>query len=152
MAEFLAASVDDSVYYTLKGTITRVANTSYGNFDLTDETGTVYVYGLLTPEGASQKQWAAAGLREGDTITIKGKYSVYNNSPQIKNAIYVSHVAAPFIEATAVTVEAAKTGSNEAALNALLVHPLVGDWEKALNCFNEMKEAHKDYLPQFFNN
>ncbi|MEE1285203.1 MAG: 6-phospho-beta-glucosidase, partial [Acutalibacteraceae bacterium] len=49
------------------------------------------------------------------------------------------------------TVEAAKTGSNEAALNALLVHPLVGDWEKALNCFNEMKEAHKDYLPQFFN-
>ena len=48
------------------------------------------------------------------------------------------------------TVEAAKTGSNEAALNALLVHPLVGDWEKALNCFNEMKEAHKDYLPQFF--
>ena len=49
------------------------------------------------------------------------------------------------------TVEAAKTGSNEAALNALLVHPLVGDWEKAVNCFNEMKEAHKDYLPQFFN-
>ena len=49
------------------------------------------------------------------------------------------------------TVEAAKTGSNEAALNALLIHPLVGDWEKALNCFNEMKEAHKDYLPQFFN-
>ncbi len=48
------------------------------------------------------------------------------------------------------TVEAAKTGSNEAALNALLVHPLVGDWEKALNCFNEMKEAHKQYLPQFF--
>ena len=50
------------------------------------------------------------------------------------------------------TVEAAKTGSSEAALNALLVHPLVGDWEKAVNCFNEMKEAHKDYLPQFFNN
>ena len=40
----------------------------------------------------------------------------------------------------------------EAALNALLIHPLVGDWEKALNCFNEMKEAHKDYLPQFFKN
>ncbi|MBQ4338101.1 MAG: 6-phospho-beta-glucosidase [Clostridia bacterium] len=50
------------------------------------------------------------------------------------------------------TVEAAKTGSNEAALNALLVHPLVGDWEAATKCFEEMKEAHKDYLPQFFNN
>lgn len=108
VAEFLELK-DTNTEYTLTGKITRVVNTSYGNFDLTDETGTVYVYGLLTPEGASQKQWAAAGLREGDTITIKGKYSVYNNSPQIKNAIYVSHVAAPFIEATAVTVEAAKT-------------------------------------------
>ncbi|MCR5485200.1 MAG: 6-phospho-beta-glucosidase [Clostridiales bacterium] len=49
------------------------------------------------------------------------------------------------------TVEAAKTGSETAALNALLIHPLVGDWEKALNCFNEMKEAHKEFLPQFFN-
>ena len=50
------------------------------------------------------------------------------------------------------TVEAAKTGSEEAALNALLIHPLVGDWEAAHNCFNEMKEAHKAYLPQFFKN
>lgn len=49
-------------------------------------------------------------------------------------------------------VEAGITGSDEAAMNALLIHPLVGDWEKAYNCFNEMKEAHKDYLPQFFKN
>ena len=44
-----------------------------------------------TPEGAAQKQWAAAGLKLGDIITIKGKYSLYNGSPQIKNAVYVSH-------------------------------------------------------------
>lgn len=49
-------------------------------------------------------------------------------------------------------VEAGVTGSQEASLNALLIHPLVGDWDKALNCFNEMKEAHKQYLPQFFKN
>ncbi|HZJ78431.1 MAG TPA: 6-phospho-beta-glucosidase [Clostridia bacterium] len=49
-------------------------------------------------------------------------------------------------------VVAGVTGSQEAALNALLIHPLVGDWDKALNCFNEMKEAHKQYLPQFFKN
>lgn len=47
-------------------------------------------------------------------------------------------------------VEAAVTGSDTAALNALLVHPLVGDWEKATKCFEEMKQAHKQYLPQFF--
>ena len=49
-------------------------------------------------------------------------------------------------------VEAAITGSDEAALKGLLVHPLVGDWEKAQKCFEEMKEAHKEYLPQYFKN
>lgn len=49
-------------------------------------------------------------------------------------------------------VEAAITGSDEAALKGLLVHPLVGDWEKAQKCFAEMKEAHKEYLPQYFKN
>ena len=90
IAEFLNKK-DTATEYTLTGKITSVANTTYGNFDLTDATGTVYVYGLLTPEGAAQKQWAAAGLKQGDIITIKGKYNVYNGSPQVKNAIYVSH-------------------------------------------------------------
>lgn len=90
IAEFLELK-DTETEYTLTGKITNVANTTYGNFDLTDATGTVYVYGLLTPTGASQQQWAAAGLKQGDIITIKGKYNVYNNSPQIKNAVYVSH-------------------------------------------------------------
>ena len=47
------------------------------------------------------------------------------------------------------TVEAAKTGSDAAAIKGLLVHPLVGDWEKATKCYAEMKEAHKEYLPEF---
>ena len=108
VADFLAKA-DTSTEYKLTGKITRVVNTTYGNFDITDATGTVYVYGLLTPDGTAQKQWAAAGLREGDIITIKGKYSLYNGSPQIKNAVYVSHVVAQFIEATAVTVDANET-------------------------------------------
>ena len=90
VAEFLEKK-DTNTEYQLTGKITSVANTSYGNFNLTDATGTVYVYGLLTPEGVAQKQWATAGLKVGDIITVKGKYNVYNNSPQMKNAIYVSH-------------------------------------------------------------
>ncbi|MBR2731859.1 MAG: 6-phospho-beta-glucosidase, partial [Clostridia bacterium] len=47
-------------------------------------------------------------------------------------------------------VKAAISGSDADALKGLLVHPLIGDWEKAVNCFNELKEAHKAYLPQYF--
>lgn len=48
------------------------------------------------------------------------------------------------------TVKAGRDGDEEAALNALLIHPLVGDWEAATKCFEEMKQAHRQYLPQYF--
>lgn len=89
VAEFLAAAEDDTVY-TLKGTITSVANTSYGNFDLTDETGTVYIYGLCAPDG-TQKYWATSGAKLGDDIVVKTVRTSFNGTAQGKNAIYVSH-------------------------------------------------------------
>ena len=47
------------------------------------------------------------------------------------------------------TVKAAMDGDDEAALNALMIHPLVGDYKKAKACYDEMKFAHSQYLPQF---
>ncbi len=91
VAEFLAAAEDDTVY-TLKGTITAVANTTYGNFDLTDETGTVLIYGLCSPEGA-QKYWAESGAKLGDDIVVKTVRTSYNNAPQGKNAIFVELIS-----------------------------------------------------------
>ena len=87
VAQFLAAAEDNTIY-TLKGTITSVANTQYGNFDLTDETGTVYIYGLVGPNGESQ-YWNASGAKLGDDIVVKTVRTSYNNSPQGKNATFV---------------------------------------------------------------
>ena len=87
IAQFLAAAEDNTIY-TLKGTITSVANTQYGNFDLTDETGTVYIYGLVGPNGESQ-YWNASGAKLGDDIVVKTVRTSYNNSPQGKNATFV---------------------------------------------------------------
>jgi 6-phospho-beta-glucosidase len=47
------------------------------------------------------------------------------------------------------TVLAALEGDDNEALRALLIHPLVGDYNKAKLCYEEMKIAHKAYLPQF---
>ena len=49
------------------------------------------------------------------------------------------------------TVEAAVTGSRELALSALLAHPLVHEYEIAKPMLDEMLEANKQFLPQFFN-
>ena len=107
--------------YTLKGTITAVANSSYGNFDLTDETGTVLIYGLMSPDGATNKYWATSGAKLGDEITVKTIRTEYNNAPQGKNAWYVEHstpgsIAFWVFDATAASFTAAG-GEKEIALN-----------------------------------
>jgi len=49
------------------------------------------------------------------------------------------------------TVRAGINGDYNEALNALLIHPLVGDFRKAKDALKELLEAHKEFLPQFFN-
>ena len=89
VAEFLAKEVDDNVLYKLQGTITSVANTTYGNFNLTDDTGTVYIYGLCSEDGATEKYWATSGAKLGDDIIICVPRADYNGQPQGKNARFI---------------------------------------------------------------
>jgi 6-phospho-beta-glucosidase len=48
------------------------------------------------------------------------------------------------------TVEAGVTGSRQAALMAMMTNPLVPSFEVARALLDEMLEANRDYLPQFF--
>jgi hypothetical protein len=84
-------AAEDSTLYELTGVISNVTNTTNGNFDLTDATGTVLIYGLCGPNGET-KYWAASGAKAGDTITVRTVRSSYNGTAQGKNAIFVSLV------------------------------------------------------------
>ncbi|MCL2425869.1 MAG: 6-phospho-beta-glucosidase [Oscillospiraceae bacterium] len=48
------------------------------------------------------------------------------------------------------TVRAAIEGDRDIALEALMAHPLVGDIAKAAPLLEEMLEANKEYVPNFF--
>ena len=48
------------------------------------------------------------------------------------------------------TAQAAVTGDDLAAYNAMAVHPLIGDFKAAKDCYHEMKMVNSTYLPQFF--
>ena len=89
VAEFLAAEEDDTTLYRLRGTITSVVNTTYGNFDLTDDTGTVYIYGLMSSDGETNKYWAQSGAKLGDDIEIITARASFNGTPQGENAWFV---------------------------------------------------------------
>lgn len=45
------------------------------------------------------------------------------------------------------TVEAAVNGDDYEAIRALVINPLVADYHTAKACYEEMKEAHREYLP-----
>ena len=89
IGEFLAKA-DTKTAYILKGKVSDIKNTTYGNFNLVEGTDTIYIYGLLTPEGEA-KQFESMGIEEGDVLTLSGKYVLYNDTPEIKNATYISH-------------------------------------------------------------
>ena len=93
IGEFLSKA-DTKTAYILKGTVTDINNTTYGNFNLVEGTDTIYIYGLLTSEGEA-KQFESLGIEEGDILTLSGKYTLYNGAPEIKNAKYISHIKNP---------------------------------------------------------
>jgi hypothetical protein len=68
---------------------------AYGNFDIVDESGSVYVYGLTkAPVAKNDKSFASLGLKEGDKVTIVGTRAAYNGSAQVGGpAYYISHEA-----------------------------------------------------------
>lgn len=91
--DFLTQEVSDK-YYRLTGTITSIANATYGNFHMTDSSGaTVYVYGLVSGWNGPSKQFAELNLKEGDEVTIVGNRYIYNTTDEVMNAFYVSHIS-----------------------------------------------------------
>ena len=101
VADFLEKEVGDTPY-KLTGKIANLANTTYGNFDLVDATGSVYVYGLTaTKVTSNDKSFSTLGLREGDIVTLIGTRGEYKEEAQVAGpAYYVSHIGS-----TDVTVE-----------------------------------------------
>lgn len=89
VAEFIAAA-NKSTYYKLKGTVSKF-NPTFCSFDLTDETGTIYVYSV-----ADKSAWSA--VKDGGIVEIAGLYDYFATSSkhEVVKAQFLS-----FTEATA---------------------------------------------------
>ncbi|MBR4016186.1 MAG: hypothetical protein IKK11_00025, partial [Oscillospiraceae bacterium] len=96
--------------YIVSGTISQVANTTYGNIYISDAAGnSFYLYGLYDAEG---NRYDAMALKPavGDVLTVVGAVGQYNGAPQMKNAVIVEHIPALTIPA-ANELGAAQSGS-----------------------------------------
>ena len=100
--EFIDAPESPEVYYELTGVISGLSAGGnavvYGNFDLSDETGTVYVYGLTKEfiavgTTSNDKSFASLGLKDGDKITLRGFRGSYNGKIEVMGAYFVKLIS-----------------------------------------------------------
>lgn len=94
--EFLAAEVSTDTWYKLTGTITNIANSTYGNFTIKDETGSVYIYGMTEEkQDGNDKSFVNLGLQVNDIVTLATVRGEHNGEAQgggsTTPAYYISH-------------------------------------------------------------
>ena len=81
VADVMAGS--DGQTFRIRGTVTVISNTNYGNLYVQDATGTIYIYGLFNAKGQYPKDaggWATFGVEAGDIITVQGPRTLYNGT------------------------------------------------------------------------
>ena len=81
--EQVAAGADGEVF-RIRATVTGIRNTNYGNIDVDDGTGSIYIYGLFNGIGQYPKDaaggWSSFGIEPGDIITVQGPRTLYNGT------------------------------------------------------------------------
>ena len=98
IAEFIAAEESETQQYQLTGTVTSITSSTYGNLYLEDETGSVYVYGVVSTDlgygYTNDKSFSSLGVDKGDELTIIGYRATYNSTVEAMYSYYVSHTPA----------------------------------------------------------
>ena len=79
--------------YRVTGTVTRIANTVYGNWYMNDGTSAddLYIYGTLDKAGKSgqNNSIAAWGIEVGDEVTVEDPKTVYGSTVELVNVTVV---------------------------------------------------------------
>lgn len=88
VAEFIQLG-DKNTYYKLTGSVSGF-NPTYCSFDLTDATGSIYVYSVL--DAFKTDEWKNK-IKNGGTITIAGKYDYYasKNQHEVVSAAFLAY-------------------------------------------------------------
>lgn len=81
---------DDGKLYQVTGTVTGIANTTYGNWYLQDETGEIYIYGTVDASGSYN--WSSFGIEVGDIVTVQGPKTTYNGTVELVDVSVVKVV------------------------------------------------------------
>ncbi len=83
--------------YIITGVVTNVENLIYGNITVTDETGSIYVYGVYDATGVNRFDAMEVQPKKGDTVTLLGVAGNYDRA-QMQNGCVIALVPGENIE------------------------------------------------------
>lgn len=83
IAEFCKKPVNENDWYFLRGTITSIEGTYFGNFYIKDETGEILIYGMTSSKSnTNNNTFESIGLKEGDVLTLGTLRAEYRGQAQ----------------------------------------------------------------------
>jgi 6-phospho-beta-glucosidase len=100
-----------------------------------------------------KNQGACAFMDPDDVVEIKCRVDKNGATPLPIPPLDNPHIVGLMRAVKAyekLAVKAGLTGDRSAAVEALLVHPLIGDYPRAQAALDEMLAANRAYLPRFF--
>lgn len=78
--------------YYIRGTIETISNPTYGEMTISDETGSIYVYGTYSHDGALKFSEIDETPVKGDEVLLHCTLSTHNSTPQVKNARLIDFI------------------------------------------------------------
>ena len=135
--EEVAKNGVDGKTYRVKGAVKSIANTTYGNWYLKDETGEVYIYGTLDKNG-NEKNFLSLGIGVGDIVTVEGPRKDYNGTIELVNVTVIA------IEKSLLAVDAIDIENNTIAKTGGEFHVTLSNKGDGLDV--KIPEEAKDWL------
>ena len=83
----------DGQVYQVRGRCNNIYNTHYGNWYLTDETGTIVIYGTLDSNG--NYNFENMNIEEGDIVTVRGPKTTYNGTTELVDVTVIKVEKSP---------------------------------------------------------
>ena len=113
--EQVAAGADGEVF-RIRATVTGIRNTNYGNIDVDDGTGSIYIYGLFNGIGQYPKDaaggWSSFGIEPGDVITVQGPRTMYGSTLELVDATLIKvEKSLIAVEPSGIELESAEAGT-----------------------------------------
>lgn len=113
--EQVAAGADGEVF-RIRATVTGIRNTNYGNIDVDDGTGSIYIYGLFNGLGQYPKDaaggWGSFGIESGDIITVQGPRTMYGSTLELVDATLIKvEKSLISVEPGEIALESAEAGT-----------------------------------------